>query len=54
MRRFGDAEQFLSLIESIRVIEPNAGIRSNVIVGFPGENEADLDVLTQFLGRRAA
>ena len=49
MRRFGDAEQFLALIESIRAIEPNAGIRSNVIVGFPGETDADLDVLTQFL-----
>ncbi|MFL6178586.1 MAG: 30S ribosomal protein S12 methylthiotransferase RimO [Actinomycetes bacterium] len=49
MRRFGDAEQFLALIQSIRAVEPNAGIRSNVIVGFPGETEADLDVLTQFL-----
>jgi tRNA A37 methylthiotransferase MiaB len=49
MRRFGDAEQFLTLIESIRAIEPLAGIRSNVIVGFPGESEADLEVLTQFL-----
>ncbi|HEX5017230.1 MAG TPA: 30S ribosomal protein S12 methylthiotransferase RimO [Actinomycetes bacterium] len=49
MRRFGDAEQFLSLIESIRALEPRAGIRSNVIVGFPGETEDDVDVLTSFL-----
>jgi ribosomal protein S12 methylthiotransferase RimO len=49
MRRFGDAEQFLALIESIRAVEPSAGIRSNVIVGFPGEAEADVEVLTDFL-----
>jgi ribosomal protein S12 methylthiotransferase RimO len=49
MRRFGDAEQFLALIESIRSIAPDAGIRSNVIVGFPGETEADLQVLEDFL-----
>ena len=49
MRRFGDAEQFLGLIESIRRIDPHAGIRSNVIVGFPGETEDDVQVLTDFL-----
>ncbi|HEY6812319.1 MAG TPA: 30S ribosomal protein S12 methylthiotransferase RimO [Propionibacteriaceae bacterium] len=49
MRRFGDADSFLGLIESIRRLAPTAGIRSNVICGFPGENEADLDVLCAFL-----
>jgi tRNA A37 methylthiotransferase MiaB len=49
MRRFGDAEQFLGLIESIRAVRPDAGIRSNVIVGFPGETEDDIEVLTGFL-----
>ena len=49
MRRFGDAEQFLALIDSIRAQQPTAGIRSNVIVGFPGETEADVQVLTDFL-----
>jgi ribosomal protein S12 methylthiotransferase RimO len=49
MRRFGDAEQFLGLIESIRSLRPDAGIRSNVIVGFPGETEDDIEVLTGFL-----
>ncbi len=42
MRRFGDAETFLELIGSVRSLAPTAGIRSNVIVGFPGETEDDV------------
>jgi ribosomal protein S12 methylthiotransferase len=49
MRRFGGAESFLELIRSIRRVAPAAGIRSNVICGFPGETEADVDVLCEFL-----
>jgi ribosomal protein S12 methylthiotransferase len=49
MRRFGDAESFLGLIASVRALAPQAGIRSNVIVGFPGETESDLQVLCDFL-----
>ena len=49
MRRFGDADSFGSLLESIRGRVPQAGIRSNVIVGFPGETEQDVDVLMDFL-----
>ncbi|HEY0240271.1 MAG TPA: 30S ribosomal protein S12 methylthiotransferase RimO [Friedmanniella sp.] len=49
MRRFGDPDSFLGLIESIRSANPLAGIRSNVICGFPGETEADVDVLGEFL-----
>ena len=49
MRRFGGTEDFLELIESIRAIAPRAGIRSNVIVGFPGETEEDVDELAVFL-----
>jgi len=49
MRRFGDAERFLGLIEQIRALAPDAGIRSNFIVGFPGETEADVAVLQDFL-----
>jgi ribosomal protein S12 methylthiotransferase RimO len=49
MRRFGDAERFLQLLATVRRQAPTAGIRSNVIVGFPGEAEADLEVLTDFL-----
>lgn len=49
MRRFGDPESFLALLERVRSHEPTAGIRSNVIVGFPGETEEDLEVLCRFL-----
>ncbi len=49
MRRFGDAESFLQLISSVREQVPDAGIRTNVIVGFPGETAGDLEVLEQFL-----
>ncbi len=51
MRRFGGTEAFLALIEQIRALDPEAGIRSNVIVGFPGETEADFDELCDFLTR---
>jgi ribosomal protein S12 methylthiotransferase len=49
MRRFGDTERFLELVERARSLAPRAGIRSNVIVGFPGETEADLAELEHFL-----
>jgi len=49
MRRFGDTERFLALIEQIRRLAPRAGIRSNFIVGFPGETQADVDELERFL-----
>jgi ribosomal protein S12 methylthiotransferase len=49
MRRFGDAESFLGLLERVRALAPHAGVRSNVIVGFPGETEADLEILMDFL-----
>jgi ribosomal protein S12 methylthiotransferase len=51
MRRFGDAERFLELIAQVRAAAPGAGIRSNVIVGFPGETEEDVDILCDFLSR---
>jgi ribosomal protein S12 methylthiotransferase len=49
MRRFGDRERFLALIEQIRQQSPQAGVRSNFIVGFPGETAADLKELELFL-----
>ncbi|MFG1999553.1 30S ribosomal protein S12 methylthiotransferase RimO [Spirillospora sp. NPDC048911] len=49
MRRFGDRERFLELLGSVRALAPEAGVRSNFIVGFPGESEADLDELIEFL-----
>ena len=49
MRRFGDTERFLDLLAQIRVAAPAAGVRSNVIVGFPGETEEDVAELERFL-----
>ena len=49
MRRFGDPESFLDLLERIRAFAPLAGVRSNVIVGFPGETDEDLRTLCDFL-----
>jgi ribosomal protein S12 methylthiotransferase RimO len=49
MRRFGDPKSFLGLLDQVRSLAPEAGIRSNVIVGFPGETEQDLDTLCDFL-----
>jgi ribosomal protein S12 methylthiotransferase RimO len=49
MRRFGDGERFCGLIDQIRRLAPDAGIRSNFIVGFPGESQADVDELVAFL-----
>ncbi|MFF5023224.1 30S ribosomal protein S12 methylthiotransferase RimO [Streptomyces collinus] len=49
MRRFGDTDRFLELLDTIRSKAPEAGVRSNFIVGFPGESEADLAELERFL-----
>ncbi|MGW6458535.1 30S ribosomal protein S12 methylthiotransferase RimO [Streptomyces sp. NPDC055078] len=49
MRRFGDTERFLELLATIRGKAPQAGVRSNFIVGFPGESEADFAELERFL-----
>jgi ribosomal protein S12 methylthiotransferase len=51
MRRFGDTDRFWALLDQIRQASPGAGVRSNFIVGFPGETAADLAELERFLGR---
>ena len=49
MKRFGDPESFLGLLGQVRAQAPTAGVRSNFIVGFPGETEEELQVLCDFL-----
>ncbi|MGW2332070.1 30S ribosomal protein S12 methylthiotransferase RimO [Streptomyces sp. NPDC001700] len=49
MRRFGDTDRFLELLEQIRGKAPQAGARSNFIVGFPGETEDDVAELERFI-----
>ncbi|TCB96272.1 tRNA (N6-isopentenyl adenosine(37)-C2)-methylthiotransferase MiaB [Micromonospora zingiberis] len=41
MRRSYRAERYLNIIEKVRVAMPDAAITTDIIVGFPGETEAD-------------
>jgi ribosomal protein S12 methylthiotransferase len=50
MKRWGDGDRFLRIIERIRADEPAAAFRSSFIVGFPGETERHHDELLGFLG----
>jgi ribosomal protein S12 methylthiotransferase RimO len=49
MRRFGGTDDFLALIDRARAVAPEAGFRTNVILGFPGETEDDVAELERFL-----
>jgi len=49
MKRFGDSEKFLHLLSQVRALNPEAGIRSNFIVGFPGETEEEFQELVDFI-----
>ncbi|MCW2494879.1 MAG: hypothetical protein JWQ77_803 [Jatrophihabitans sp.] len=49
MKRFGNTESFLDILARARALAPEAGARSNVIVGFPGETEDDVAELARFL-----
>ena len=49
MKRGANGDIFLKLIERIRKTIPNVGIRTSMIVGFPGETDRDFDELCQFV-----
>ncbi|HEY6696836.1 MAG TPA: 30S ribosomal protein S12 methylthiotransferase RimO [Acidimicrobiales bacterium] len=49
MRRWGDGDRFLRRIDDIRRRVPEAAFRTNFIVGYPGETEADNDRLLSFV-----
>jgi len=49
MRRYGDAERFLERVNAIRRRFPDSVVRSSFVVGYPGETEADHDLLIEFL-----
>ncbi len=43
MRRSYRRDRFLGIIDRVRAAMPDAAITTDIIVGFPGETEADLD-----------
>jgi ribosomal protein S12 methylthiotransferase len=49
MRRGGSAESHLRLLERFRGAMPEVALRSTLIVGFPGETEADFSTLLDFV-----
>jgi ribosomal protein S12 methylthiotransferase len=49
MRRWGDGDRFLKRISEIRAAQPNATMRSNFIVGYPGETDDDHAALVEFV-----
>lgn len=49
MRRFGGTDSFLELLSAVRALAPQAGIRSNFIVGFPGETDEEFAELENFI-----
>ena len=49
MRRWGEGDRFLDRIASIRASEPTSAFRSSFIIGYPGETEADHDLLLQWI-----
>ncbi len=49
MRRMGDFESYLKLVERLRAAMPDIAIRSTFMVGFPGESEAHFEMLLEFL-----
>ena len=49
MKRGSHGGFFLKLLERIRASIPGVAIRTSMIVGFPGETEADFETLCQFV-----
>lgn len=49
MRRSGDGEAHLALLERIRAVLPGAAVRSTFITGFPGETDRDVEELVAFI-----
>jgi tRNA-2-methylthio-N6-dimethylallyladenosine synthase len=51
MRRSYRSERYLSIIDNVRAAMPDAAITTDVIVGFPGETEADFQATLDVVAR---
>jgi ribosomal protein S12 methylthiotransferase len=49
MKRGGDAKSYLAMIERARSVVPDIALRTTLIVGFPGEGEAEFAELEGFV-----
>ncbi|MDM7460478.1 MAG: 30S ribosomal protein S12 methylthiotransferase RimO [bacterium] len=49
MRRPGNAERYLKMLEKLRAAMPHIAIRTTFIVGFPGEGETEFENLLEFI-----
>jgi ribosomal protein S12 methylthiotransferase len=49
MKRGSHGDFFLKLLERIRATIPGVAIRTSMIVGFPGETDADFEILCDFV-----
>jgi ribosomal protein S12 methylthiotransferase len=49
MKRGSNGDFFLKLLERIRATIPGVGIRTSMIVGFPGETDAHFETLCEFV-----
>lgn len=49
MHRKGSAEEFLDLLERVRLAVPDVALRTTLMVGFPGETEEDFQALCDFV-----
>jgi len=49
MKRPGNFDKHVALVERIRELQPDAALRSSFIVGFPGETDQEVDELSDFL-----
>ena len=49
MKRSGNGDRHTRLIADIRAAAPGAAVRSSFIVGFPGETDAHVEALADFL-----
>ena len=53
MKRPGTRQGYETLLDRIRARVPGVALRTTFIVGFPGETEADVETLAEFVGGQA-